>query len=87
MARFGLGARPLGTARVLVFVHLLVTHEVEVGHWEALGLIDLEPGERVGAAIARLDHRVLPGVFRLIELEGPGWAELELASDGVVVES
>jgi hypothetical protein len=35
---------------------------------------------------ARLEWRTVPGVFRLIELEGPDWFELELAADGLVVE-
>ncbi|HEX3737268.1 MAG TPA: hypothetical protein VHV53_06965, partial [Solirubrobacterales bacterium] len=59
---------------------------VEVGRWEVLGVIEAETKEQVGIAIARLDWRTLPGVFRLIELEGPDWVELELAADGVVVE-
>ena len=71
---------------VLGSVNYLVTHEVQMGHWEPLGVIRLEEWERVGAAIARLDRNALPGVFRLIELEGAGWFELEVASDGVVVE-
>jgi hypothetical protein len=28
----------------------------------------------------------LPGVFRLVELGGPDWFEIELAADGIVVE-
>ncbi|HVS99386.1 MAG TPA: hypothetical protein VHE08_02625 [Solirubrobacterales bacterium] len=64
----------------------LVAHEVEVGRWEPLGVIEAEAPEQVGIAIARLDWRTLPGVFRLIALEGPDWIDLELAADGVVVE-
>jgi hypothetical protein len=67
-------------------MNYLVAHEVEVGRWEPLGLIELEEWERVGAAIARLEWKALPGVFRLIELDGLDWFELELAADGVVVE-
>jgi hypothetical protein len=67
-------------------VDYLVAHEVQMGRWEPLGLIELEEWDRVGIAIARLEWRALPGVFRLIELDGPDWFELELAADGVVVE-
>jgi hypothetical protein len=67
-------------------VDYLVVHEVEVAHWEPLGVITVEDWEQIGIAIARLDWQALPGVFRLIELEGPDWFELELAADGVVVE-
>jgi hypothetical protein len=67
-------------------VNFLVAHEVEVGRWEALGVVEVEVWEQVGIAIARLDRHALPGVFRLVELEGPDWVELELAADGVVVE-
>ncbi len=67
-------------------MNFLVAHEVEVGRWEALGVIEVEAWEQVGIAIARLDWHALPGVFRLIELEGPDSIELELAADGVVVE-
>lgn len=64
----------------------LVAHEVQMGRWEALGVIDLEELRRIGTAIAHLEPNALPGVFRLIELDGPEWLELELAADGVVVE-
>jgi hypothetical protein len=67
-------------------VDYLVAHEVRMGSWEPLGVIELEDPERVGIAIARLERKALPGVFRLIELEGPDWFELELAADGVVVD-
>jgi hypothetical protein len=67
-------------------VNFLVAHEVEVARWEPLGVIDVDDREQVGIAIARLDWHALPGVFRLIELEGSDWVELELAADGVVVE-
>ncbi len=78
--------RPFAALRVLVGVNHLVCHEVEVARWEPLGVIHLEDWDQVGGAIARLDWRVLPGVFRLVELDGPDWVELELAADGVVVE-
>ncbi|MBS1884013.1 MAG: hypothetical protein JSS97_13785 [Actinobacteria bacterium] len=64
----------------------LVAHEVEVGRWEPLGVIEVETPEQVGIAIAGICWQALPGIFRLVELEGPGWVELELAADGVVVE-
>ncbi|HEY2053177.1 MAG TPA: hypothetical protein VGH14_04495 [Solirubrobacterales bacterium] len=64
----------------------LVAHEVEMGRWEALGVIRLEDRDRVGGALARLDWKALPGVFRLIELGSGEWLELEVAADGVVVE-
>ncbi len=67
-------------------MNFLVAHEVEVARWEALGVIEVDGWESIGLAIARLDWHALPGVFRLIELEGPDWLELELAADGVVVE-
>ncbi|HTR75305.1 MAG TPA: hypothetical protein VMH33_08625 [Solirubrobacterales bacterium] len=67
-------------------VNYLVAQEVAVGGWEALGVIEVESCDWIGAAIARLDWRALPGVFRLVELDGPEWFELELAADGVVVE-
>ncbi len=67
-------------------MNYLVAHEVQMGRWEPLGVIELEEWERIGAAIARLDWRSLPGVFRLVSLEGPDSFELELAADGVVVE-
>jgi hypothetical protein len=67
-------------------VTYLVAHEVQMDRWEALGVIELEEWEQVGIAIARLEWKALPGVFRLIELDGPDWFELELAADGVVVE-
>jgi hypothetical protein len=68
-----------------IVIHLVV-HEVEVGRWEPLGVVVVEDWDLVGLAIAQLDWRTLPGVFRLIELDGPDWVELELAADGVVVE-
>ena len=67
-------------------VRFLVAYEVEVARWEPLGVIEVDSLEEVGIAIARLEWHALPGVFRLIELEGPDWIELELAADGVVVE-
>lgn len=63
-----------------------VAHEVEIGNWEPLGVIEFHEWESIGLAIARLSWDALPGVFRLIELEGPEWFEIELAADGVVVE-
>lgn len=72
--------------RVLGAVDYLIAYEVEIGRWEPLGVIELHEWERLGLAIARLDPLALPGVFRLIELAGPDWFELELAADGVVVE-
>lgn len=45
-----------------------------------------EEWEGLGIAIAHLESNALPGVFRLIELDGPDWFELEPAADGVVVE-
>jgi hypothetical protein len=68
-------------------VNYLVAHEVQVGCWEPLGVIEVENLDWVGAAIARLDWQALPGVFRLVDLEGPDWLELELAADGVVFGS
>jgi len=67
-------------------VDYLVTHEVEMGRWEPLGVITVADWDLVGLAIARLEWEALPGLFRLVELGGPGWFELELAADGVVVE-
>ncbi|MBS1886644.1 MAG: hypothetical protein JSU06_05580 [Actinobacteria bacterium] len=64
----------------------LVVHEVEMGRWEPLGVIELDEWERIGSAIARLDREALPGIFRLVELGGVDWFDLELAADGVVVE-
>jgi hypothetical protein len=78
--------RPFARCGVLGAVTYLVAHEVQMGRWEPLGVIELEEWERVGIAIARLSRQSLPGVFRLIELDGPDWFELELAADGVVVE-
>jgi hypothetical protein len=77
---------PFASSGVSGAVTYLVAHEVQMDRWEALGVIELEEWERVGLAIARLDWNALPGVFRLIELDGPDWFELELAADGVVVE-
>jgi hypothetical protein len=54
--------------------------------WEPLGVIELDQWEFVGVSIARLSWQALPGVFRLVELDGPDWFEIELAADGVVVE-
>jgi hypothetical protein len=67
-------------------VNFLIAHEVEVARWEPLGVIEVDEWESIGIAISRLDWYALPGVFRLIELDGPDWFELELAADGVVVE-
>jgi hypothetical protein len=67
-------------------VNHLVVHEVEVGRWEPLGVVMIGDWDLVGLAIAQLDWRALPGVFRLVELEGSDWVELELAADGIVVE-
>jgi hypothetical protein len=67
-------------------VLFLVAYEVEVARWEALGVIEVDSWEEIGIAIARLEWHALPGVFRLVELDGPDWIELELAADGVVVE-
>lgn len=64
----------------------LVAHEVEMGRWEPLGVISLAEWEGVGIAIARLEWEALPGVFRLVEVDGGEWFELELAADGVVLE-
>jgi hypothetical protein len=64
----------------------LVVHEVQMARWEPLGVIELHEWEQIGTAIARLDPAALPGVFRLVELDGTDWFELELAADGVVVE-
>ena len=63
-----------------------VAHEVEIGNWQPLGVIEFHEWESIGLAIARLSWEALPGVFRLIELDGPDWHLLELAADGVVVE-
>lgn len=67
-------------------VRYFVAHEVEIGNWEPLGVIEFQEWESIGLAIARLSWDALPGVFRLIELDGPEWFEIELAADGVVVE-
>lgn len=67
-------------------VTYLVAHEVEIGRWQPLGVIEIEEWEQIGASITRLCWEAVPGVFRLIELEGPDWLEVELAADGVVVE-
>ena len=64
----------------------LVAHEVEIGRWQPLGLIEIDDWGQIGISIARLSWETLPGVFRLVELEGPDWFEVELAADGVVVE-
>ena len=63
-----------------------VAHEVEIGNWQPLGVIEFHEWESIGLAIARLSWDALPGVFRLVELDGPEWFEIELAADGVVVE-
>ena len=76
-------SRPNGVQKI---VNFLVAHEIEVGNWEPLGVIEVDALEQVGIAIARICWQALPGIFRLIELEGPDWFELELAADGVVVE-
>ncbi len=62
----------------------LVAHEVEIGTWEPLGVIELDGWEMLGTAIGRLSWEALPGVFRLVELDGPDWFEIELAADGAV---
>ena len=49
-------------------------------------MIEFQEWESIGLAIARLCWDALPGVFRLVELDGPEWFEIELAADGVVVE-
>jgi hypothetical protein len=67
-------------------VSFFVAHEVEMDRWEPLGVIELDDWDFVGIAIARLSWLALPGVFRLVELEGRDWWEIELAADGVVVE-
>jgi hypothetical protein len=64
----------------------LVAHEIQMGRWQPLGIVELDAWEEIGPAIARLDPLCLPGLFRLVELEGADWFELELAADGVVVE-
>jgi hypothetical protein len=76
----------LAPGGVLGVVDYLVAHEIQMGRWEPLGIIELDEWDRIGIAIARLERKALPGVFRLIELEDDGWFELELAADGVVVE-
>ncbi len=63
-----------------------VAHEVEIGRWQPLGVVELHDWEVIGVAIARLSWEALPGVFRLVELDGPDWFEIELAADGIVVE-
>jgi hypothetical protein len=67
-------------------VSYLVAYEVEIGTWEPLGVIEVADWEMLGISIARLSWEVLPGVFRLIELEGPDWFEVELAADGILFE-
>jgi hypothetical protein len=67
-------------------VRYFVAHEVEIGTSEPLGVIEFQEWESIGLAIARLSWDALPGVFRLIELDGPEWFEVELAADGVVIE-
>jgi hypothetical protein len=67
-------------------VSYFVAHEVEMGRWEPLGVIELDQWEFIGITIARLSWQALPGIFRLVELDGPDWFEIELAADGVVVE-
>ncbi|MFT3865548.1 MAG: hypothetical protein QM729_14860 [Solirubrobacterales bacterium] len=63
----------------------LVAHEVEIGRWEPLGVLEIDDLEMIGVAIGSLSWEALPGVFRLVELRGPDWFEIELAADGVVV--
>lgn len=63
-----------------------VAHEIEIGRWEPLGVIEQPEWEPIGSAIAQLRWDALPGVFRLVELDGPDWLEIELAADGVVFE-
>jgi hypothetical protein len=67
-------------------VTYFVAHEVEIGTWQPLGVIELWDWEALGFAIGQLSWEALPGVFRLVELDGPDWFEIELAADGVVVE-
>jgi hypothetical protein len=67
-------------------VSYLVAYEVEIGTWEPLGVIEVDDWEMLGISIARLSWETLPGVFRLVELHGPDWFEVELAADGIVVE-
>jgi hypothetical protein len=67
-------------------VDYFVTREFEVGAWEPLGVVRIDAAEQIGISIARLSWRSLPGVFRLVELDGPDWFEVEVAADGVVVE-
>jgi hypothetical protein len=67
-------------------VRYFVAHEVEIGNWQPLGVIEFHEWESIGLAIARLSWDAVPGVFRLVELDGPEWFEIELAADGVVVE-
>ncbi|HEX4753165.1 MAG TPA: hypothetical protein VH268_09705 [Solirubrobacterales bacterium] len=64
----------------------LVAHEVEIGRWQPLGVIEIDDRDLIGISIARLCWEALPGVFRLVELDGPDWFEVELAADGVVFE-
>jgi hypothetical protein len=64
----------------------LVAHEIQMDRWEPLGIVELDAWEAIGLAIARLEWKSLPGVFRLVEVETGDWFELELAADGVVVE-
>ena len=66
----------------------IVEHEIEVGRWVPVGVVDAEGDRAVAPATARLAWDLLPGRFRCLELELPWneWLEVELAADGVVVE-
>lgn len=75
----------MGPGGVLGAMDYLVAHEVEIGRWEPLGVIEIFEWEQIGAAIAQLEPGVLPGLFRLVEPDGVDWFDLELAADGVVL--
>lgn len=64
----------------------LVAHEIEIDRWQPLGVIETVDRDLIGISIARLSWEALPGVFRLVELDGPDWFEVEVAADGIVVE-
>jgi hypothetical protein len=67
-------------------VTYLVAHEIEIDRWQPLGVIETVDRDLLGISIARLSWEALPGVFRLVELDGPDWFEVEVAADGIVVE-
>jgi hypothetical protein len=67
-------------------VTYLVAHEIEIDRWQPLGVIETVDRDLIGISIARLSWEALPGVFRLVELDGPDWFEVEVAADGIVVE-